>query len=188
MKDTWLLQYERKEKSRDRYGKPEKNLAANGFRCTHCHAFVSSEPGFSGVRNRNHCPYCLWSRHLDLYSAGDRLSACKASMRPVGLTIKTTRKKYGTGHGELMLIHACEECNAISINRIAADDDPHGVVNVFEGSLCLGARQFARLESESIKILGELDRGSVYAQLFGAGTGLVEMLFPACVMVSSSPQ
>lgn len=87
-----------------------------------------------------------------------------------------------------MLIHACEECKALSINRIAADDDPHRLMNVFEGSLCLGARQFARLESESIKILTVLDRGSVYAQLFGAGTELAEMLFPACVMVSSFPQ
>jgi hypothetical protein len=47
------------------------------------------------VRNRNHCPYCLWSRCLDLFRAGDRLSACKAPMQPVGLALKHTRKKYG---------------------------------------------------------------------------------------------
>jgi hypothetical protein len=188
MKDTLSLLYERKEKSRDRYGKTEKNLASNSFRCAHCHGFVSSEPGLSGVQNRNHCPYCLWSRHLDLHEAGDRLSACKAPMRPVGLTIKAACKKYGPNRGELMLIHVCEECKALSINRIAADDDPHWLMNVFEGSLCLDARLFARLESESIKILKALDRDSVNAQLFGHGIELAEMLFPVCGMASSFAQ
>jgi hypothetical protein len=188
MKDTLIFLYERKEKSRDRYGKPEKILAANSFICAHCRGFVSSEPGLSGVQNRNHCPYCLYSRHLDLHEAGDRLSACKAPMRPVGLTIKAACKKYGPNRGELMLIHVCEECKALSINRIAADDDPHRLMNVFEGSLCLDARLFARLESERIKILKALDRESVYAQLFGQRIELAEMLFPACGMTPSFAQ
>ena len=55
------------------------------FRCQHCGAYVSASRVLSGVSNRNHCPYCLWSRHLDLFEAGDRLAACKAPMRPVGL-------------------------------------------------------------------------------------------------------
>src|SRR4026209_2498083 len=98
------------------------------FRCAHCRNIVSVTHLLSGVNNRNHCPYCLWSRHLDLYSAGDRLSACKAKMKPIGLTMKKGRNKYRPGpRGELMLVHACTECNAVSINRIAADDDPETV-------------------------------------------------------------
>ena len=42
------------------------------FVCAHCHALVSSAHWLSGGNNRNHCPYCLWSYHLDLYAAGDR--------------------------------------------------------------------------------------------------------------------
>jgi hypothetical protein len=69
------------------------------FRCAYCRGWVSSASFVSGVHNRNHCPYCLWSRHLDLYAAGDRLSACKAPMQPVALTRKPGRGKYGPGPG-----------------------------------------------------------------------------------------
>src|SRR5512147_2229255 len=99
------------------------------FRCAHCHALVSSAHLFSGVNNRNHCPYCLWSCHLDLFAAGDRLSACKAPMQPIGLTMKPGRNKYRPeAHGELMLVHACTGCGSLSINRIAADDDSQTVM------------------------------------------------------------
>src|SRR5690349_24303189 len=99
------------------------------FRCAHCHAMVSSAHLLSGVNNRNHCPYCLWSCHLDLYAAGDRLSACKAPMKPVGLTMKTGRNKYKRDtRGELMLIHQCSDCMIVSINRIAADDEPDKIL------------------------------------------------------------
>src|SRR5512133_632213 len=74
------------------------------FKCNHCRQHVSAASFLSGVVNRNHCPYCLWSRHLDYYKPGDRLAACKAKMRPVGLTLKATRKKYSPeSQGELML-------------------------------------------------------------------------------------
>src|SRR5512135_2552693 len=94
----------------------------NGFECLYCHVFVSAEPALSGVQNRNHCPYCLWSRHLDLFRPGDRLAACREKMRPVGLALKKTAKKYGPRLGELILVHLCLECGKVSINRIAADD------------------------------------------------------------------
>ena len=93
------------------------------FRCAHCHVIVPCAHLVSAVNNRNHCPYCLWSCHLDLYTAGDRLSACKAPMTPIGLTMKQSRNKYQRERrGELMLIHQCTECRTLSINRIAADD------------------------------------------------------------------
>ena len=40
-----------------------------GFQCGHCRNFVNAEPFISGVKNRNHCPCCLWSKHVDLYKA-----------------------------------------------------------------------------------------------------------------------
>jgi hypothetical protein len=170
MKSTLILQHERKEKSRYRYGSPDKIPAANGFVCGNCRGFVSTETGLSGVQNRNHCPYCLWSRHLDLYAAGDRLSACKAPMQPIGLTIKPSGKKYGRSQGELMLIHLCDECKALSINRIAADDDSYRIFAVFEESSGLDTSTLARLESGDIKILNIVDRDTVHVQLFGPGS------------------
>lgn len=106
------------------------------FVCLHCHNFVSAEAAISGVHNRNHCPYCLSSRHLDLFEAGDRLSACKARMKPVTLTLKRSSRKYARpGDGELMLVHVCEECGKVSINRIAADDDNEQVMSLVAGNL-----------------------------------------------------
>jgi RNHCP domain len=162
----------RRAKSRFRYGQPERNSAANSFRCAHCHGFVYTESGYSGVQNRNHCPYCLWSRHLDLYTAGDRLSACKALMEPIGLTTKSTRKKYNPGRGELMLIHLCIDCTGISINRIAADDDPQKLLTVFESSFHLEGAIMDLLEFFGIRLLGEADNSLIRPQLFGKETSL----------------
>src|SRR5690349_4243436 len=133
------------------------------FHCENCGALVSSMNMLSGVQNRNHCPYCLWSRHLDLYSAGDRLSACKAGMKPIGLTMKKSRNKYQLSpRGELMLVHACTECESISINRIAADDDPEQVLAIFRSSL--DGRPF---HEDEISILSAEDADLVQAQLYG---------------------
>ncbi len=93
------------------------------FRCLHCGSQVLANPRLSGVNNRNHCPYCLYSRHVDWKEAGDRLSPCKGPMRAVGLTLKRVKKKYGPQLGEVMLIHRCETCGQLSYNRIAADDN-----------------------------------------------------------------
>jgi len=138
------------------------------FRCAHCHVVVSSAHLLSGVNNRNHCPYCLWSCHLDLFAAGDRLSACKAPMRPIGLTMKKGRNKYQHGpRGELMLIHECVECKTLSINRIAADDDSATVMAVFQESLTLGHQLHAVCQEYGITVLHFEDAEIVYTQLYG---------------------
>ncbi len=137
------------------------------FRCRHCHNFVSTDPLLSGVNNRNHCPYCLYSRHMDLYEAGDRLSACKAEMKPLGLVLKRTNKKYGSRQGELMIIHQCVECGSVSINRIAADDDNETILAIFAGSLRLDPQTAARIAQSGIYPLQAGDLDIVRARLFG---------------------
>ena len=136
------------------------------FRCAHCHNLVPSTHIVSGVNNRNHCPYCLWSFHLDLFVAGDRLSACKGQMKPVGLTMKKGRNKYRLGAGgELMLIHQCSECGTLSINRIAADDHPDSVMDVFHQSRSLSRQIRLECEAQGIFILEEEE--NVTLQLYG---------------------
>lgn len=138
------------------------------FRCAHCRQHVSADALLAGVYNRNHCPYCLWSRHMDWRKPGDRMAACKAQMRPVGLTVKRNRNKYGDPRsGELMLIHLCTDCGKISINRLAADDDHERLLDVFEDSFTLEGQTRLRLDDEEIYILQADDRGIVYARLFG---------------------
>jgi hypothetical protein len=133
-----------------------------GFQCAHCSNFVSAAHMLSGVNNRNHCPYCLWSRHLDLFAAGDRLSACKGRMKPVGLTMKKRRNKYRLeSGGELMLIHECVECGALSINRIAADDDPDSIMEVFRDSLRLDRRTGTRCLEQGILLLKDIRHATI---------------------------
>jgi hypothetical protein len=71
-------------------------------------------PTVSGGRNRNHCPHCLYSRHVDASTPGDRASDCGASMQPVGVFLRPK--------GEQVVVHRCLGCGFERHNRIAADD------------------------------------------------------------------
>ena len=82
------------------------------FICSHCGCTVGPVP--SGGSQRNHCPECLWSRHVDL-SKGDRRCGCRGTMEPIGVWVKPS--------GEWSLIHRCSSCGFIRANRIAADDN-----------------------------------------------------------------
>lgn len=136
------------------------------FKCAHCHVFVSSTHVLSGVNNRNHCPYCLWSCHLDLHAAGDRLSACKGQMKPVGLTMKRGRNKYRLDRrGELMLVHQCTDCGTLSINRVAADDDSSAIFAVFQESLISEIDRVS--EGYGIVTLHAHDMDALHQQLYG---------------------
>jgi hypothetical protein len=148
-----------------------REQAENGFQCQHCHYHVLAEPLLSGVRNRNHCPYCLWSRCLDLFEAGDRLSACKAPMQPVGLALKHARKKYGLAAcGELMLVHHCQECGKVSANRIAADDDPLLIFWLYADSLQMELPVKASIAASGVSLLDIRHEMIVHDQLFGRVT------------------
>ncbi|HUF37994.1 MAG TPA: RNHCP domain-containing protein [Anaerolineales bacterium] len=141
------------------------------FRCVHCSALVPAQSSLAGVNHRNHCPYCLWSRHLDLRAAGDRLSACKAPMKPVGLTMKRRNKKYPGAVGELMVMHHCTGCGTLSINRIAADDLSEVLLEVLAASAGLSADIREQALRSGIDLLGPDDLQIVQRQLFGDRSG-----------------
>ena len=133
-----------------------------------CHQYVSCAPSMAGVQNRNHCPACLWSRHLDWRSPGDRLSTCRAGMRPIGLTTKRSRNKYAQERdGELMIIHQCTGCEKVVINRIAADDSAAGISEIFAGSSAISAALQAELADSGVSIITAHDHDLVQRQLFG---------------------
>ncbi|MBI3888113.1 RNHCP domain-containing protein [Candidatus Microgenomates bacterium] len=83
------------------------------FVCEHCGKHV--EKIVYGGSYRNHCPFCLYSKHVDGDTPGDRLNACKGLMAPIGVTTKSG--------GEFSIIHECEKCGFRRLNRIAGDDD-----------------------------------------------------------------
>jgi hypothetical protein len=84
------------------------------FKCGHCKQFIGAP--ISGGRQRNHCPNCLYSRHVDDSMPGDRKSTCGSLMKPIGVMMRR--------NGELVLIHECVGCGKQDPNRIAADDNP----------------------------------------------------------------
>jgi hypothetical protein len=83
-----------------------------GFKCEKCKKKVG--PHTEGSC-RNHCPFCLYSMHMDEAIPGDRLSECHGLMAPVGIELN---KKKGT-----RIKHICQSCGAKSTNRTAPDDD-----------------------------------------------------------------
>ena len=81
------------------------------FTCEHCGQSVS--PLGSGTY-RNHCPHCLWSKHVDDAGPGDRASLCQGMMEPVG---KDFRSSKGW-----MVVHRCQACGKRIPNILAPDD------------------------------------------------------------------
>lgn len=86
------------------------------FTCEHCGAAVT--PLLHGTY-RNHCPHCLWSKHVDDVGPGDRASLCGGMMRPVGLD--------QSGKKGWMVIHACEKCGKRIPNKLTEDDQWEGL-------------------------------------------------------------
>jgi hypothetical protein len=140
------------------------------FTCVHCRLPVTCAPSVAGVHNRNHCPLCLWSRHMDWRAAGDRLSSCRAPMEPVGLTTKRSRNKYARERdGELMLVHRCTGCGKPVINRVAADDSADAILELFERSLAAGPDLAAALAAEGVTLLAAEEDELLRRRLFGLG-------------------
>jgi predicted RNA-binding Zn-ribbon protein involved in translation (DUF1610 family) len=138
------------------------------FKCVNCGAVVSTDRELAGVNNRNHCPVCLWSKHVDENKAGDRKAICKSKMKPVGLTIKKTRNKYSEEKsGELMLIHRCTGCGKVSINRIASDDSSGALIALYQGQDNLTDEFLLELAAQNIEPLLADDITIVFSQLFG---------------------
>jgi len=145
-----------------------KNYHNQEFICSHCKRKVFYDRTI-GTEHRNHCPYCLWSKHVDLNEPGDRKSTCHGEMEPLGLTFKHEGKdKYGQKkQGELMLIHQCLKCGKISINRLAADDSEQAILAVLEKSKQMGSKQKHQLKAQGIEILDETNKQEIETQLFG---------------------
>lgn len=90
------------------------------FVCEHCGKHV--EPLTNGSY-RNHCPHCLWSKHVDRDGPGDRASPCGGMMRPIGID-QESRKGF-------VLTHACELCGKHIRNRAAPDDNLGAFEHIF---------------------------------------------------------
>lgn len=79
------------------------------FICEHCHEEVNP----LGYTARDHCPNCLYSKHVDIMP-GDRQNTCLGLLKPIGIEkFKDTYK----------IIYKCTKCNQLHKNIVATDDD-----------------------------------------------------------------
>ena len=79
----------KKDLQKKRFKKNKEN-----FVCEKCGSFVKGD-GFT-----DHCPECLWSKHVDIYP-GDRGASCQGMMEPVG--VKREGERY-------FIYYRCQEC------------------------------------------------------------------------------
>ena len=69
---------------------------------------------------RDHCPKCLWSKHVDI-NPGDRMNMCMGLMKPIGIEkFKNTYK----------IIYKCLSCGEVHKNIMAQDDDYDMIVKL----------------------------------------------------------
>ncbi len=77
------------------------------FLCEHCAVNVIGN-GYT-----NHCPQCLWSKHVDIFP-GDRLSMCRGMMEPISVA----QEKSG-----YLLVHRCIVCSYEKKNKSGEEDN-----------------------------------------------------------------
>ena len=84
----------------------------SSFVCQVCGALVV--PQNTGSRHRNHCPFCLYSKHVDV-NPGDRAAECGGLMKPIAVAVNA---KKG-----MIITHKCTKCGAERNNKMQSDDN-----------------------------------------------------------------
>lgn len=98
---------------------PTKRFSRNveDFNCEHCGAEVK------GTGYTNHCPQCLWSKHVDI-NPGDRQAECQGMMEPVSVETK---------RGEYVLLHRCVKCGFERRNKTTPGDNFEAILEISRG-------------------------------------------------------
>ena len=87
------------------------------FICENCGKKVKK----LGYSCRNHCNYCLHSKHVDK-NPGDRSETCHGILEPIGIEI-SGKKGY-------VIIFKCKKCGAIRKNKVAEDDNMDLIIDL----------------------------------------------------------
>jgi DNA-directed RNA polymerase subunit RPC12/RpoP len=68
----------------------------------------------------NHCPQCLWSKHVDIFP-GDRAGKCGGMMEPIRI------EKKGNNY---VIIHKCVKCGLEKTNKAVKDDNFQMIIQI----------------------------------------------------------
>ncbi len=90
------------------------NRQIENFTCEHCGSEISGN-GYT-----NHCPHCLYSKHVDV-NPGDRAADCGGLMEPVDIEQKG---------GKFVIVHRCQKCGFIRRNKVQENDDFDAVLRI----------------------------------------------------------
>jgi len=92
------------------------NMIDESFTCENCHYEVNR----LNYSARDHCPKCLYSKHVDI-NPGDRANSCLGLLEPIGIEkFKNTFK----------IIYKCKKCKQLHKNIIAVDDNIDLIINL----------------------------------------------------------
>ena len=92
------------------------NMIDETFICEHC----GKEVPKLEYSARDHCPYCLYSKHVDI-NPGDRANNCKGLLKPIDIEkFKNTYK----------IIYKCQKCGQIHKNIMANDDNYDAIIEI----------------------------------------------------------
>ena len=86
---------------------PKFTKTTEDFICEHCGEEVIGN-GYT-----NHCPHCLWSKHVD-NNPGDRAAKCGGLMKPA---------KTEYEHGQWIITHTCQICGHTKRNKTSPNDN-----------------------------------------------------------------
>lgn len=84
------------------------------FICENC-GYHAQGDGYT-----NHCPQCLWSKHVDI-NPGDRLNSCIGLMEPIAIEQK---------HGDSYIVQRCLVCGFKKRNKQQKNDNIEAIIKL----------------------------------------------------------
>lgn len=92
------------------------NMIDETFICENCGKMVQK----LNYTARDHCPYCLYSKHVDILP-GDRNNSCHGLLQPIGI------EKFKNSY---KIIYRCLGCKKIHKNIMAIDDNMELIIKL----------------------------------------------------------
>jgi len=84
------------------------------FECENCGLKIKGD-GYT-----NHCPNCLWSKHVDI-NPGDRESNCLGMMEPISAIYKS---------GKIVIRQKCIKCKTIKNIKSSSKDNKDQIIKL----------------------------------------------------------
>ena len=86
------------------------------FICENCGEEVK------GSGYTNHCPVCLWSKHVDI-NPGDRENSCQGLMEPVNAYFKSQ---------QWYLEQKCQKCGVVNVIKVSPGDNQEMIQKILD--------------------------------------------------------